>query len=310
MSAEHDAPPSGHVAARPRRDIVSFVRRGSRLTRSRQQAWDRSHERWVLDLPQGERDTLPAPDQRLDLERVFGRRAPLVVEIGSGQGENIAAAAAAHPERDHLAFEVYVPGIAQTLMRLEQAGSPENVRILPLDALHSLPILLAPGSITEAWIFFPDPWHKSKHHKRRLVSEPLLDVLDPLLVDGAVLRCATDWAEYAGHMRRVLDADPRVENLFPDGARPTGTASDPLPEDLPREGWAPRFEGRVLTSFERKAHDAGRLVWDLAYRRQELPGTAAVAPPASTATAAPRGLENTESSRPENTGSAHPEEQP
>lgn len=254
---------------RPRRDVVSFVRRGSRLSRSRQDAWDRSHDRWVLDVAPGERDTLPADDARLDPVAVFGRRAPLVVEIGSGQGENIAAAAASHPERDHLAFEVYVPGIAQTLDRLERAGSPDNVRLLPLDALHSLPILMPPGAIDEVWVFFPDPWHKSKHHKRRLLSPPLLDVLASLVAPGGALRAATDWAEYAGHMRRVLDADARWATLSADGPRPAGTASDPLPEDLPVTGWAPRFDGRVLTSFERKAHDAGRLVWDLAYRRTE-----------------------------------------
>lgn len=265
MSADPGAP--GASQPRPRRDIVSFVRRGSRLTRSRQDAWDRSRDRWVLDLPRGERDTLPAPGARLDPEEIFGRRAPLVVEIGSGLGENIAAAAAAHPERDHLAFEVYLPGIAQTLARLEQAGSPENIRILPLDALHALPTLLAPGSITEVWIFFPDPWHKSKHHKRRIVSEPLLDALLPLLAPGGVLRCATDWAEYAGHMRRVLDADPRLASLHLPGPRPVGATTDPVPEDLPQTGWAPRFDGRVLTSFENKAHAAGRLIWDLAYHR-------------------------------------------
>lgn len=263
---------------RPHQDVVSFVRRGSRLSRSRQAAWDRSHERWVLDVPRGERDTVPAPGQRLDLPAVFGRTADVVVEIGSGQGENIAAAAARDPERDHLAFEVYVPGLAQTLDRLERAGSPTNVRLLPLDALHSLGALLAPGSVRETWIFFPDPWHKSRHHKRRLVSEPLLEVLLPLLAEDGVLRVATDWAEYAAHMRRVLDAEPRLTSMFPAGPRPSGEASDPVPENLPARGWAPRFEGRVVTSFERKAREAGRLVWDLAYRRRPPDAASAARP--------------------------------
>ncbi|UQN31390.1 tRNA (guanosine(46)-N7)-methyltransferase TrmB [Brachybacterium kimchii] len=254
---------------RPRRDVVSFVRRGTRLSRSRQEAWDRLADDFVLDVPRGERDTIPAPGARLDPREVFGRdragTVPLVVEIGSGQGENIAAAAAAHPERDHLAFEVYLPGIAQSLDRIERAGSPGNVRLVPLDALHSLPTLLPAGSIRELWIFFPDPWHKSRHHKRRLVNPPLLDAVLPLMAEDGVLRLATDWAEYAVHMRTVLDADPRLGSLHPGGPRPAGEPSDTVPEETPERGWAPRFEGRVLTSFERKALDAGRLVWDLAY---------------------------------------------
>lgn len=281
MCAEHPGPEHpgsetpgsaapGSVAAAPtRRDVVSFVRRGSRLSRSRQEAWDRGAARWVLELPRGERDTLPDPDERLDPRALFGRRAPLVLEIGSGQGENIAAAAAAHPERDHLAFEVYRPGIAQTLERLERAGSPDNVRLLPLDALGSLGSLLPAGSIRETWIFFPDPWHKARHHKRRLVNPPLLDVLSPLLEPGGVLRLATDWADYAAHMRAVLDADARFENLHPRGPGAAPTELDPDPEGMPATGWAPRFPGRARTSFERKAAAAGRRVHDLAYRRKE-----------------------------------------
>ncbi|MDO5661795.1 MAG: tRNA (guanosine(46)-N7)-methyltransferase TrmB [Brachybacterium sp.] len=261
MSAEDTEP-----GPRRRRDVVSFVRRGSRLTARRQDAWDRLHQQWVLDVPRGERDTLPAPGTHVDPVAEFGRQAPLVVEIGSGQGENIVAAAAAHPERDHLAVEVYHPGLAQTLDGLEQAGSPSNVRLLPLDALHALPALLPPGSIDELWIFFADPWHKSKHHKRRLVNPPLLDAVLPLLRPGARLRLATDWAEYARHMRRLLDEEPRLESLHPEGPAPDGTPTDPVPPGMPERGWAPRFAGRVLTSFERKAHDAGRLIWDLAYR--------------------------------------------
>ena len=267
----NEAASSADEPRRARRDIVSFVRRGSRLSASRQDAWDRLSSRWVLAIPEGARDTLPAPGTRRDLREAFGRSAPLVVEIGSGQGENIAQAAAAHPERDHLAFEVYRPGVAQTLDYLERVGSPDNVRLVTLDALHSLSALLPERSLDEVWVFFPDPWHKSRHHKRRLINPPLLDVLAPLMREDAILRLATDWAEYARHMREILDNDSRLENLHPHGSRPPGSASDPVPEDMPAEGWAPRFEGRVLTSFERKAHDAGRIVWDLAYRRVSDP---------------------------------------
>lgn len=267
-SAESELPSelsSASGAARPQREIVSFVRRGDRLSSSRQDAWDRLSGRYLLDLPRGERDTLPAPGTTLDVEEVFGRRAPLVVEVGSGQGENIAAAAAAHPDRDHLAVEVYVPGLAQTLDRIERAGHPQNIRLLPLDAQRSLPVLLPPSSVQELWVFFPDPWHKSKHHKRRLVNPPFLDAVLPLLSDDGVLRLATDWAQYAHHMREVLDADPRLRSLHPHGPRPEGEPSDPVPEHMPSRGWAPRFEGRVKTSFESKGRRAGRLIWDLAY---------------------------------------------
>jgi tRNA (guanine-N7-)-methyltransferase len=251
---------------RPQREVVSFVRRGTRLTPTRQAAWERSADRYVLDLPRGARETVPAAGTRIDLPAVFGRRAPVIAEVGSGQGENIAAAARSHPERDHLAFEVYVPGIAQTLERLEKAGSPGNVRLLPLDAQHALPVLLPARSVEEIWVFFPDPWHKTRHHKRRLVNPPFLDAALTVLAPGGRLRLATDWAGYAAHMREVLDADPRVENMVPDGPRPAGGTSDEIPEQMPLRGWAPRFEERVLTSFERKAQDAGRLVWDLTYR--------------------------------------------
>lgn len=264
------------------REVVSFVRRGARLTTSRRQAWDRGAETYVLDVPRGERDTLPADGIRLDLEEIFGRRAPLVVEVGSGQGENIAAAAAREPERDHLACEVYIPGLAQTLDRIERVGSPGNLRLLPLDAQRALPMLLPARSIHELWVFFPDPWHKSRHHKRRLVNPPFLDAVAPLLAEGAVLRLATDWAQYAHHMREVLDARGDLVSLHPEGPRPEGTCTDPVPEDLAQTGWAPRFEGRVLTSFENKAHRAGRLVWDLAYRyapEQSSAPTATSPPP-------------------------------
>ena len=263
--------PGSHLTQEPphrlHRGSFSFVRRGDRLSPTRQAAWDRLADRYVLDLPRAERDTLPAPEASLDLELTFGRRAELVVEIGSGLGENIAAAAAADPARDHLAVEVYAPGIAQTLLRLERAGLPDNVRILPLDAQAGLPALLPPASITELWVFFPDPWPKARHHKRRLINPEFLADLLPLLADGAELRLATDWAQYAHHMRELLDARGELELLVPDGPRPAGAASDPVPEDLPVKGWAPRFEGRVKTSFEGKGRDAGRLVWDLAYAR-------------------------------------------
>ncbi|WP_114856434.1 tRNA (guanosine(46)-N7)-methyltransferase TrmB [Brachybacterium sp. YJGR34] len=284
MSSEI-SPPSGDDAGTPspadaagegttHRDVVSFVRRGERLTPVRQSAWDRLSPAYVLDPPRGERDTLPAPGARLDLEEVFGRRAELVVEVGSGLGENLVAAALAHPERDHLGVEVYRPGLAQTLNRIDRAGRPGNIRLLPLDAQRALPALLPPASIAELWVFFADPWPKSRHHKRRLINPPFLEAVLPLLADGSRFRLATDWAQYAHHMRRLLDPSEDLVLLHPDGPRPEGTSSDRLPEGLATTGWAPRFEGRVKTSFEAKGIRAGRLIWDLAYARARRPATA------------------------------------
>lgn len=259
--------PERRAAGTTRRDVVSFVRRGERLTASRRDAWDRLSDEYVLDPPRGERDTLPADGARLDPEELFGRRAELVVEVGSGLGENIVAAAAEHPERDHLGVEVYLPGLAQTLSRVERAGSPRNLRLLPLDAQRALPAMLHEASISELWVYFADPWPKARHHKRRLINPPFLDAVLPLLMPGGRFRLATDWAQYAYHMRRELDAREELALVHPDGPRPEGTSSDPVPEGMPALGWAPRFEGRVKTSFEGKGVQAGRLIWDLAYRR-------------------------------------------
>ena len=271
MTPPATTPPPLHPERRApgttRRDVVSFVRRGERLTASRREAWDRLSDEYVLDPPRGERDTLPADGARLDLEEVFGRRAELVVEVGSGLGENIVAAASSHPERDHLGVEVYLPGLAQTLSRVEKADRPRNLRLLPLDAQRALPSMLPPASISELWVYFADPWPKARHHKRRLINPPFLDAVLPLLAPGGHFRLATDWAQYAHHMRRELDAREELELVHPDGPRPTGVSSDTVPEGMPRTGWAPRFEGRVKTSFESKGTQAGRLIWDLAYRR-------------------------------------------
>ena len=253
------------------RDVVSFVRRGERLSQGRQNAWDRLSPTYVIDPPRGHRDTLPADGTRLDLEEVFGRRAELVVEVGSGTGDNIVAAALDHPERDHLGVEVYLPGLAQTLSRVERSGSPSNLRMLPLDAQRALPALLPEGSIDQLWVYFADPWPKQRHHKRRLINPPFLDAVLPLLADGAVFRLATDWAQYAHHMRSQLDARPELELLHPEGPRPEGTSSDAIPPNIESTGWAPRFEGRVKTGFENKGRAAGRLIWDLAYTRSARP---------------------------------------
>ncbi|WP_419720538.1 tRNA (guanosine(46)-N7)-methyltransferase TrmB [Kocuria marina] len=241
------------------RQPYSFVRRGDRLSPKRQKAWDEHAGEWVLDIPRVMTDTSVDPGYRLDREAVFGRVAPVVVEVGSGLGEAIVAHAAAHPELDHLAVEVYKPGVADLLMKAAQAGVT-NVRVAQANAPEVLEHMLEPGSVHELWVFFPDPWHKTRHHKRRLVSPGFAELAARVLEPGGLWRLATDWQEYALVMREVLDgADADFENVHP------GPVAD---DEHPDTGWAPRWEGRILTSFERKATEAGRIPRDLTYRRR------------------------------------------
>ncbi len=181
-----------------------------------------------------------------DLASWFGREAPLVVEIGSGVGEATVALAATRPSYDVLAFEVWHPGVADTFHRLEQADV-SNVRLVSVDAVWSVQHLLAPDSVRELWTFFPDPWPKKRHHRRRLVTPDFARHAAGRLEPGGLWRLATDWSEYAEQMVEVLDAEPLLENVH--------------------AGAAPRWEDRPLTRFERRGLDAGRSITDLTYRR-------------------------------------------
>lgn len=257
-----DTPPADGPAADGqgpfRTQPVSFVRRGGRLSTGRQRAWDDHRGDYLIEVPRGRADTSVDPEYVLDPVAEFGRPAPLTVEIGSGLGEAVVEAAAAHPERDFLAIEVYTPGIAQTIMHLAKRGL-SNVRLVQANAPEALTTMLTAGSANEVWVFFPDPWHKTKHHKRRLVKDSFAPLVARVLEEGGLWRLATDWADYAAQMRDVGDAAADFENLYP--------GQQPSPED-PAGGYAPRFGGRVLTSFENKAQHAGRQIFDLTYRRR------------------------------------------
>ncbi|GAB3549943.1 tRNA (guanosine(46)-N7)-methyltransferase TrmB [Arthrobacter tumbae] len=273
---------------------VSFVRRGNRLQGRRRDAWAELSEGLVVDVPRNTAaDTSVDPAWEYDAAASFGRDAPLVVEVGSGLGEAVAAAATADPDRNFLALEVYKPGLAQTLLRIDQGGLT-NVRIAQVNAAEALATMIRPASVAELWVFFPDPWHKTRHHKRRLVKDSFLALAGRVLAPGGILRLATDWSDYAVQMRASADDSPLFENLHDgeragsdspltlvwasgvehevggtprrEGREPAGTASRNEGEDS-IGGWAPRFDGRILTSFENKAHDAGRSIFDLAYRR-------------------------------------------
>ena len=219
------------------REVLSYSRRGSRFTPTQAQAWERLHERWVI------------PDEAVDdpgfrRSAWFGREAPLIVEIGSGIGEATAVLAAARPDHDVLALEVWKPGVADTLWRLAEAGA-DNVRLCSVDAVWVLEHLVEPEGLAELWTFFPDPWPKTRHHKRRLVDASFASLAASRLAAGATWRLATDWPHYAEQMRDVLDAEPLLVG-----------------------GPVPRWDDRPITRFERKGVEAGRAITDLAYVRR------------------------------------------
>ena len=231
---------------RPRRSVVSFVRRSPRLNDSQQVAWDRHRERFVVPVATGERETAVAEDAAVDWDRIFGRRVPRIVEIGPGNGDSLVPMAAARPGIDLIAFEVYPPSVASIIGRLarEDVG---NVRVVMADGAQGLATIIDDESLDELWTFFADPWHKTRHHKRRLVSAPFGDVVAAKLRPGGLWRLATDWEDYACWQCDVLNAHPRFENVH--------------------GGWAPRYEARPVTKYENRGLQQGRAIFDLTYRR-------------------------------------------
>jgi tRNA (guanine-N7-)-methyltransferase len=217
------------------REVLTYSRRGSRFTPSQQESWDAHHEKWVIEDHEVE-------DPSFDLAGAFGREAPLIIEIGSGIGEATAVLAARRPEFNVLALEVWRPGMAHTLGLLAAEGAT-NVRLLGVDAVWSLEHLVRPGTLSELWTFFPDPWPKKRHHKRRLVAPDFARLVASRLEPGASWRLATDWAEYAEAMIEVLDAEPGL----------TG-------------GRVARWADRPVTKFERKGLAVDRDIVDLEYR--------------------------------------------
>ncbi|MGD9841431.1 MAG: tRNA (guanosine(46)-N7)-methyltransferase TrmB [Steroidobacteraceae bacterium] len=221
------------------RRIRSFVLRMGRMTTGQQRAMDELWPRFGIDYT-------PA---RLDLDAVFGRQAPRMVEIGFGTGEALFAYAQTHREMDCLGIEVHRPGAGHLLLQVE-SDQTTNIRASCHDAVEVLTHQLGAASIDAVHIFFPDPWHKSRHHKRRLIQTAFADLLARVLKPGGVLRLATDWENYAEHMRAVLDIHPQFNNLAGD------------------TGYMPRPDDRPLTRFERRGHRLGHGVWDMAYQRR------------------------------------------
>lgn len=254
------------------RKVLSFVRRSARLDSRLQRAWDNYASMYLLPVADRE-GSLSVPDGfQLDgdyIERHWGNRHPLVIEIGTGQGENIVAAAAADPQRNYLALEVYDPGVAHTMLLAGKQGLT-NLRIAQVNA----PELLAAttdGTVEEVWTFFPDPWPKMRHHKRRIVQPALADDVHRVLSGGGSWRIATDIEDYALHVHEVMDDRDDFANA--------GTLTVSLPVEHVGKGNADeaahlehadfteseRFTGRVLTNFEKKGLDAGRVIHDFTY---------------------------------------------
>jgi tRNA (guanine-N7-)-methyltransferase len=220
-----------------RRAVRSYVLRAGRMGSGQQRALAELAPRFVL----------PLADAALDLDATFGRRAPLIVEIGFGMGQATAAIAAARPDTNFLGIEVHEPGVGALLQRIEEQQL-SNLRIVQHDAVEVLTSMIAPGSLAGVQVFFPDPWPKKRHWKRRLIQPPFVTLLASRMAAGGVLHCATDWEPYAGQMLEVLSAEPLLANTA--------------------DGYAPRPAYRPQTKFERRGLALGHGVWDLVFRRR------------------------------------------
>ena len=213
---------------------------------AQQKAWNRYASDFVLDIPNGELPASIAEGTHVDWDATFGRSAPRIVEIGPGKGDSLVPMAAARPDTDFVAFEVFKPAVASTLGAIGRAGIT-NVRVAMVDGAKGLEQLFDDASLTEVWAFFADPWHKTRHHKRRLVTPAFADVVAAKLVPGGLWRLATDWEDYAVWQREALDGHGRLVNIH--------------------AGWAPRFEERPITKYESRGLNAGRATHDLTYER-------------------------------------------
>ncbi len=229
-------PPSAPPSVEHPRAIRSYVLRAGRMGTGQQRA--------LAEL--GPRFILPFQAQPLDYAQVFGRQAPVVLEIGFGMGDATAQIATTRPDTDFIGVEVHEPGVGALLKRIGEQGLG-NLRIVQHDAVEVLEQMIAPASLAGVHIFFPDPWHKKKHHKRRLIQPAFVSRLVTRLAPGGYLHCATDWQPYAEQMLEVLGAEPGLRNTA--------------------EGYAPKPAYRPLTKFENRGLKLGHGVWDLVFEK-------------------------------------------
>lgn len=217
--------------------IRSFVTRAGHLSAAQARA--------IAEL--GPKFVLPYVKEALAIDEVFGRQAPPIFEIGFGMGETSAKIAAATPEKNFIGVEVHTPGVGSLLKQIGEQGLT-NMRLIQHDAVEVLTHMIAPGALAGVHVFFPDPWHKARHHKRRLIQGPLVSLLASRIAAGGYLHCATDWKEYAVQMLEVLSAEPTLKNSA--------------------AAYAPRPDYRPVTKFENRGLRLGHGVWDLVFLKQ------------------------------------------
>lgn len=236
MTDQNEAQNTNPVTTR--RGIRSFVLRQGRMTEGQKKAFDRNWSRYGLSRDDG----------MIDPREVFGRDNMLNLEIGFGMGKSLADMAEAAPEQDFIGVEVHLPGVGALLKEVEARGL-ENVRVYSIDANDVIDLCLPDACLDRVMVFFPDPWHKKKHHKRRLIQPEFVQRIRHKLRVGGVLHLATDWENYAEHMLEVMTAAEGFANTQEQG------------------GYSPRPDDRPITKFEKRGEDLGHGVWDLLFYR-------------------------------------------
>ncbi len=232
MNSEKNPKDFGH--------IKSFVSQRAHMTPSQKDAYDRLMPVWGIQYE-------PTP---LDLESVYQRQAPTILEIGFGMGETTLKIAQNRPDDNFLGVEVFPSGVGALLKRIEEHQT-DTIRIIQHDAVEVVRDMILPATLAGVHIYFPDPWHKKRHHKRRLIKPPFIELLASRLAPGAYIHCATDWENYAEQMLEVLSSCPLLSNKF--------------------DGYAPRPDYRPQTKFETRGLQLGHGVWDLIFTRNQTP---------------------------------------
>ncbi|HWU98074.1 MAG TPA: tRNA (guanosine(46)-N7)-methyltransferase TrmB [Oxalicibacterium sp.] len=217
--------------------IRSFVTRAGRVSTGQERALEELGPKFML----------PYEKAPLDVAQAFGRSAPTIFEIGFGMGETTAKIAGGMPEKNFIGVEVHTPGVG-SLLKLIGEQNLTNLRLIQHDAFEVLTHMIAPQSLAGVHVFFPDPWHKARHNKRRLIQGPMVELLSSRLMPGGYLHCATDWQEYAEQMLEVLSAEPTLQNTA--------------------DGYAPRPDYRPVTKFENRGLKLGHGVWDVVFTKK------------------------------------------